>query len=52
MIVPVIKSKEKFKCDCGCTKYQVVDWRPLIIICSKCCKRLDNKLFKIEYVED
>ena len=52
MIVPVIKPKEEFKCDCGCTKYQVVDWRPLIIICSKCCKRLDNKLFKIEYVED
>ena len=52
MIVPVIKPKEKITCDCGCTKYQVVDWRPLIIICKECCKKLDNKLFKIEYVED
>lgn len=52
MIVPVIKPKEKFKCDCGCTKYQVVDWRPLIIICKECCKRLDENEFKIDYKEN
>ena len=33
------------------TKYQVVDWRPLIIICSKCCKRLDENNFQIYYKE-
>ena len=52
MKVPVIIPKEEIKCCCGSNDYQVVDWRPLTIICKECCKKLDNKLFKIEYVED
>lgn len=52
MKIPVIKKIINEKCNCGCEDWQIIDWSPdIIIICRKCCKRLDNKNFKIEYVE-